>query len=102
MAAKSYVGKNGETLWEVFAYARGELNSGIKVEKTKTGVKTEREAQRLFKELQRECEREVLIKQDFPRKLRLISLSEPSYRWSSGIVEPPLASVAGLRASTAA
>jgi len=63
MAAKSYVGKNGETLWEVFAYARGELNSGIKVEKTKTGVKTEREAQRLFKELQRECEREVLIKE---------------------------------------
>jgi len=42
------------------------------------------------------------LDQDFPRKLRLISLSEPSYRWSSGIVEPPLASVAGLRASTAA
>jgi integrase len=63
MAVKSYVGKNGETLWEVFAYARGALNSGIKVEKTKTGVKSERDAQRLHKELQRDCEREVLIKE---------------------------------------
>ncbi|MGK5085744.1 site-specific integrase [Bdellovibrionota bacterium FG-1] len=60
MGVKSYVGKNGETLWQVFAYARGQMNSGIKVEKTKTGFANEREAQRMFKELQRECERDVL------------------------------------------
>ena len=63
MGVKSYVGKNGENLWEVFAYARGEVGSGVKVEKTKTGITNEHTALRLYKGLQRECEREVLSKE---------------------------------------
>lgn len=63
MAVKSYVGKNGEMLWVASAYSRSRENPGIKVEKEKTALKSEKEALTLFKQLQKECEREVLLKE---------------------------------------
>lgn len=63
MGVKSYVSKNGELLWSASAYARSQKNPGIKIEKQKTGFLTEREALSAFKLLDRECEREVLLKE---------------------------------------
>jgi integrase len=63
MGVKSYIGKNGETFWAAAAYARSGLSPGLKVEKERTGFKNEREAQSIFKQLGRECEREVLIRE---------------------------------------
>ncbi len=42
MGVKSYVGKNGETLWLASAYARSRIILGMKVEKEKAGLATER------------------------------------------------------------
>jgi len=63
MGVKSYVSKNGETFWAASAYARSRANPAIKIEKEKTGFGSEREAQAIFKQLNRECEREVLLKE---------------------------------------
>ena len=63
MGVKSYIGKNGETLWAASAYARSRAVPGIKIEKERTGFGSQREAQGVCKQLERECEREVLIKE---------------------------------------
>lgn len=63
MGIKSYISKNGETLWAASAYARSRANPGIKIEKERTGFASQREAQSVFKQLERECEREVLLKE---------------------------------------
>jgi integrase len=63
MGVKSYIGKKGETLWAASAYARSRANPGIKVEKERTGFGSQREAQGVCKQLERECEREVLVKE---------------------------------------
>ena len=63
MAVTSYIGKNEETLWKVSAQARSEINLSIRVQKAKFGIISEREANKLDRELQRECEREVLMKE---------------------------------------
>ena len=64
MGVKSYLGKNGETLWSASAYARSKINPEIKkVEREKAGFRNEREAKSVFKELERECQREILIKE---------------------------------------
>lgn len=60
MGVKSYVGKSGEVLWTAQAYSRSRDFPGIKVEKERTGFTSEREALGVFKQLQRECERDVL------------------------------------------
>ena len=63
MGVKSYIGKSGETLWAASAYARSRVLPALKIEKERTGFTSEREAQSIFKQLDRECEREVLKKE---------------------------------------
>lgn len=63
MGVKSYVSKSGETLWVASAYARSRLVPAIKIEKERTGLSSQREAQSIFRQLERECEREVLLKE---------------------------------------
>ncbi len=63
MAVTSYVGKNGESLWKVATQTRSETNLSIRVQKSKFAITSEREAIRVDKDLQRECEREVLVKE---------------------------------------
>ncbi len=63
MGVKSYVGKNGEVLWLAEAYSRSRDFPGLKVEKERKGFASEREALGIFKQLQRECERDILVKE---------------------------------------
>ncbi len=63
MGVKSYVGKNGEMLWTAFAYSRSQALPGLKIEKERSGLATEREAQTILKQIQRECEREILLRE---------------------------------------
>ena len=63
MGVKSYIGRNGKILWAASAYARSRAIPALKIEKERTGFSSEREAQSIFKQLHRECEREVLVKE---------------------------------------
>jgi hypothetical protein len=63
MGVKSYIGKNGETLWAASAYSRSRALPALKIEKQRTGFSSEREAQIVCKQLNRECEREILAKE---------------------------------------
>ncbi len=63
MAVTSYLGKLGETLWKVSVCVRSSANPGIRIQKAKFAVVTEREALREESRLERECEREVLLKE---------------------------------------
>ena len=63
MAITSYQGKNGEPLWKVAVQARSEIKPSIRIQKAKFGITSEREAAKIDKDLQRECEREVLKKE---------------------------------------
>ena len=63
MGVKSYVGNQGKPQWSAFAYSRSRVVAGLKIEKERTGIDSEREAQTVYKQLQRECEREVLLKE---------------------------------------
>lgn len=64
MAISSYIGKNGEVLWKAAVCVRSRVDSTVRVQRAKFGLKSEQEAEKEMNLLFREGERAVALKEN--------------------------------------
>jgi len=64
MAISHYKTDDGETLWKVYVNIRSKTNAAIRAQRRIAGVMTLKEAQKEETKLIRECEREILEKEN--------------------------------------
>jgi integrase len=64
MAISYYVSENGETLWKVYVNVRNKTRAAIRAQRRLAGCKNQREAEREETRLVRECEREIMQKEN--------------------------------------